>query len=93
LQAGFPTPHLQKNKKAEQGAHLNSNMREDTLNKLLGVISFEERVIKDYKEIPCKDMDLDCFAFDGKIPFGSYEKCYNYAPELGRCIFCEWKRG
>jgi hypothetical protein len=68
-------------------------MREDSLNKLLSVVSFEERIIKDYKEIPCKDMDLDCFAFDGKKPFGSYEKCYNYAPELGRCIFCEWGRG
>ena len=68
-------------------------MREQSLNKFLGIVSVEERVIKDYKEIPCKDMDLDCFAFDGEKPFGSYEKCYNYAPELGRCIFCEWGRG
>jgi len=68
-------------------------MREQSLNKFLGIVSVEERVIKDYKEIPCKDMDVDCFAFDGKVPFGNYEKCYKYAPELGRCIFCEWGRG
>ena len=28
-------------------------------------------------------MDLDCL-LDGK-PFGSYHRCYVYAPELGRC--------
>jgi hypothetical protein len=38
-------------------------------------------------EIPCRDLDLDCFAFDGQIPFGDYARCQAYAPELGRCIF------
>jgi len=28
-------------------------MREQSLNKFLGIVSVEERVIKDYKEIPC----------------------------------------
>jgi len=38
-------------------------------------------------EIPCRDLDLDCFAFDGQVPFGDYARCQAYAPELGRCIF------
>lgn len=59
-------------------------------NKLLSVISFEERRIDDFREIPCKDMDYDCLAFDGKVPFGNYQRCYKYAPERGTCIFCEW---
>ena len=59
-------------------------------NKLLSVISVEERRIDDFKEIPCKDMDYDCFAFDGRVPFGSYQRCYGYAPERGKCIVCEW---
>jgi len=42
----------------------------------------------DRREIPCKDLDLDCFAFDGVIPFGDYRKCHTYDPEAGRCIFC-----
>jgi hypothetical protein len=41
----------------------------------------------DQREIPCRDMDLDCFAFDSVIPFGDYARCQAYAPELGRCIF------
>jgi len=41
----------------------------------------------DRREIPCRDMDLDCFAFDGVVPFGNYARCQAYAPELGRCIF------
>jgi hypothetical protein len=61
-------------------------------NRFLNVISFEERRIDDFKEIPCKDMDYDCFAFDGKIPFGSYQRCYDYAPERGKCIFCDWMK-
>jgi hypothetical protein len=48
----------------------------------------EERKREDFKEIPCKDMDLDCFALDGEIPFGDYRRCYEYAPEMGKCIFC-----
>jgi hypothetical protein len=55
-------------------------------------IAGEERNLNRFKEIPCKDMDLDCFALDGKVPFGSYKKCYEYAPELGRCIFYEWQK-
>ena len=43
-----------------------SEMREDSLNKLLSVVSFEERVIKDYKEIPCKDMDRIVLPLMGK---------------------------
>jgi len=49
-------------------------------------------MLVNFKEIPCKDMDLDCFSLDGKVPFGSYKRCYEYAPELGRCIFHEWKK-
>jgi hypothetical protein len=63
-----------------------------SIEKSINIVSREERRLGDYKEIPCKDMDYDCFAFDGKILFGNYERCYNYAPELGRCIFCEWGR-
>jgi hypothetical protein len=39
------------------------------------------------REVPCRDLDLDCFAFDGLVPFGDYGRCQAYAPELGRCIF------
>jgi len=49
----------------------------------------EERKLDDYREIPCKDLDLDCFALDGKIPFSDYRKCFNYAPQLGKCFFCQ----
>jgi hypothetical protein len=61
------------------------------INKLLSEIPQEERKLGNFKEIPCKDMDLDCLALDGRIPFGNYRKCYEYAPELGRCIFCDWQ--
>jgi hypothetical protein len=39
------------------------------------------------REVPCKDLDLDCFAFDGIIPFGDYARCHAYEPQAGRCIF------
>ena len=42
----------------------------------------------DRREVPCKDLDLDCFAFDGVVPFGDYRRCHAYDPETGRCIFC-----
>lgn len=67
-------------------------MKSKSLFKFLEETPREERSLNDYKEIPCKDMDLDCFAFDGKIPFGSYKRCYEYAPELGKCIFYDWEK-
>ena len=48
----------------------------------LGILNIsvqEERNLDHYREIPCKDFDLDCFALDGKIPFNNYRKCYYYA--------------
>lgn len=47
----------------------------------------------DRREIPCRDLDLDCFAFDGVVPFGDYMRCQAYAPELGRCIFLSHSNG
>jgi len=41
----------------------------------------------DPREIPCKDMDIDCLALDGVIPFGDYNRCYLYDPSQGRCPF------
>lgn len=41
----------------------------------------------DRREVPCKDLDLDCFAFDGIVPFGDYRRCHAYDPQSGRCIF------
>lgn len=43
---------------------------------------------EDKKEIPCKDMDIDCLP-DGKgsLSFGSYVKCYLYDPDKGNCPF------
>lgn len=38
-------------------------------------------------EKPCADLDLDCLALDGVVPFGDYERCYIYFPERGRCPF------
>jgi hypothetical protein len=67
-------------------------MRSKWIGKFVSDIPKEERRLGHFKEIPCKDMDLDCFALDGKPPFGSYKRCYEYAPELGRCIFYEWIR-
>jgi len=40
------------------------------------------------KEIPCKDMDLDCLPDErGEVPFGNYEKCYLYDQNKGICPF------
>ncbi len=40
------------------------------------------------RELPCKDMDLDCLpGRRGEIPFGSYVKCYLYDPDKGSCPF------
>ncbi len=67
-------------------------MKTNSTNQFISGIPKEERRMDDYKEIPCKDMDWDCFALDGQIPFGNYKQCYEYAPELGKCIFYEWQR-
>jgi hypothetical protein len=67
-------------------------MKSKNLSKLLAETPREERRLDDFREIPCKDMDLDCLASDGKIPFGSYKRCYEYAPELGKCIFYDWEK-
>jgi hypothetical protein len=66
-------------------------MRTKAIHELVSDIPKEERRLTDFREIPCKDMDLDCFASDGRPPFRSYKRCYEYAPELGRCIFYEWE--
>ena len=67
-------------------------MKPNSLLKQVTDIAGEERNLKDFKEIPCKDLDIDCLALDGKIPFGSYKRCYEYAPELGKCLFHEWHK-
>jgi hypothetical protein len=67
-------------------------MRAKGIHESVSDLLVEERILTDFKEIPCKDMDLDCLALDGRTPFGSYKRCYEYAPELGRCIFYEWER-
>jgi hypothetical protein len=67
-------------------------MKNKSIFKFLEEIPREERRLDDFREIPCKDMDLDCLASDGKIPFGSYKRCYEYAPELGKCIFYDWEK-
>jgi len=47
-----------------------------------------EYKLEDKKEIPCKDMDLDCLPDDnGFIPFGSYIKCYLYDSDKASCPF------
>ena len=66
-------------------------MRTKAIHGLVSDFQKEERRLTDFKEIPCKDMDIDCFALDGRPPFGSYKRCYEYAPELGKCIFYEWE--
>ena len=43
----------------------------------------EEKLLTDPRELPCRDMDLDCLT--GERPFGSYRRCYVYAPEMGKC--------
>ncbi len=57
------------------------------LSALLPVLRHDVVQWPDQREVPCRDMDFDCFAFDGVIPFGDYARCEAYAPELGRCIF------
>jgi hypothetical protein len=47
----------------------------------------EERLKRDYRELPCRDFDWDCLATDGVIPFGDYRRCQSYAPERGKCLF------
>ena len=54
---------------------------------LRGVAQFQEQVDEDYRELPCRDFDFDCYGFDGLIPFGDYKKCQEYMPEMGKCIF------
>jgi len=46
----------------------------------------------DYRELPCRDFDLDCYAFDGVIPFGGYRRCQSYMPEMGKCIFLSGRK-
>ena len=61
---------------------------------LTTTLPFSESIVwPDRREIPCRDLDLDCFAFDGVIPFGGYSRCQAYAPELGRCIFLSQTNG
>jgi hypothetical protein len=64
-----------------------------TTSSLLPVLGLQTIQWPDRREIPCRDMDLDCFAFDGIVPFGDYARCQAYAPELGRCIFLGEERG
>ncbi|MFC1730461.1 hypothetical protein ACFL6I_09005 [candidate division KSB1 bacterium] len=48
---------------------------------------------KERKEIPCKDMDLDCLPGPGgSVPFGGYERCYAYDSEQGLCPFMPFSR-
>jgi hypothetical protein len=49
----------------------------------LDLAPVEVKKFVDPRELPCRDMDLDCLM--GEKPFGSYHRCYVYAPELGRC--------
>lgn len=43
---------------------------------------------KGKKEIPCKDMDLDCLPDrHNNVPFGNYKKCFAYDPLQGTCPF------
>jgi len=46
-------------------------------------LQYEEK-----KEIPCKDMDIDCLPDEnGDVPFGSYHLCYVYDADKGTCPF------
>ncbi len=58
-----------------------------TLNDLQAIYSKPALEWPTRREVPCKDLDLDCFAFDGVIPFGDYGRCQQYDPDAGRCIF------
>ncbi len=51
------------------------------------VTQYQDQTEEDYRELPCRDFDLDCYGFDGIIPFGDYRRCEAYARERGRCIF------
>jgi hypothetical protein len=58
----------------------------DTLSEiplLSSTIPLEVKRFADPRELPCRDMDLDCLT--GEKPFGSYRRCYVYAPEMGKC--------
>ena len=55
------------------------------------VTQFQDQKEEDYRELPCRDFDLDCYGFDGIIPFGDYRKCQAYMPEMGRCPFLSSK--
>ncbi len=48
---------------------------------------------EDFRELPCRDFDMDCYAFDSVVPFGSYKKCQAYMPGMGRCLFLRDKPG
>ncbi len=54
---------------------------------LSNACQFQDQLEEDYRELPCRDFDLDCYGFDGVIPFGNYGKCQAYMPEMGKCIF------
>ena len=57
----------------------------ENINKDKFVIEYQA---EDKKEIPCKDMDIDCLPdSDGFVPFGSYIRCYFYDPDKGGCPF------
>lgn len=51
------------------------------------VTHYQDQTEEDYRELPCRDFDLDCYGFDGIVPFGDYRRCEAYARERGRCIF------
>jgi hypothetical protein len=52
-------------------------------------VQLQDQSEEDYRELPCRDFDLDCYGFDGVIPFGNYARCQAYMPDQGRCIFIE----
>ena len=43
----------------------------------------------DPREKPCRDLDLDCLATDGVVPFGDYYRCHQYDPAQGKCPFAD----
>jgi hypothetical protein len=51
------------------------------------VRQYQDQTQEDYRELPCRDFDFDCYGFDGIVPFGDYRRCEAYARERGRCIF------
>ena len=58
-------------------------IRESDKEKIVIEVHWEDK-----KEIPCKDMDIDCLPDElGCPPFGSYVRCYLYDPEKGSCPF------